>query len=100
MGSHIGDEYERTVIIPKERAVMGEYLRSVYVAAWYPYIMRGLTLIKQETNLTVMDYNSISDYEKALYDIARAENAVEYLKLARELVDIPTGPGVVEPDVQ
>ncbi len=89
-------EYDEQVRFPAIKAIKSEYLSSVSIKDWYPFIMEGLSLLKQRTQIIAFDYETLSDYEKEIHNITMAQFAIEYLEYAKELADFPRGSDPVE----
>ncbi len=84
-------DYDVQVRLPAIKAIKSEYLSSVSVKDWYPFIMEGLSLLKQRTQIIAFDYETLSDYEKEIHNITMAQCAIQYLEYAKELADFPIG---------
>ncbi len=82
--------------IPALNAIKSEYLRTVSLKEWYPFIMEGLSQLKQRTQMIEFDYETLSDYQKEIHNITMAGYAIEYLEYAKELADFPIGSDPVE----
>ncbi len=87
------DKYDKQVITPALNAIKSEYLRTVSLKEWYPFIMEGLSQLKQRTQMIAFDYETLSDYQKEIHNITMAGYAIEYLEDAKKLADFPWGSG-------
>ena len=92
----VGDERE-LAIEDKLAAIKMEFYRNESVKEWTPRIMKELSLMKQLPREVTPNYEHMSDYEKEVYRISQAENAIEYLRTAKWLVDAPSA-GTVRDD--
>lgn len=88
------DLYESQTIIPAMRAIESEFYSTISVPRWYERQMKILSLTKQLPREITPIFENMTDYEKEVYKIAMAEQAIDYLREAKELVDAPRA-GVV-----
>ncbi len=89
-------DYDVQVRFPAIKAIESEYLSNVSIKDWYPFIMEGLNLLKQRTQIIAFDYETLSDYEKEIHNITMAQFAIDYLEYAKKLAEFPRGNDPIE----
>lgn len=82
--------YQEQTIYPAMRAVESDFYREVSVPEWYAWQMKKLSLMRQLQREVTPIYANMTEYEKEFFKIQQAEDAIDYLREAEELVNAPS----------